>query len=292
MNEDYIIDHDTKYFRKQAAIKDADNVYSLITVSKPFELSVTMGLVDGYSTVDKFGENPEIDTGTTPEDIWEGGGLYTYDADETAPIVSLASSSTSDTMDIIIQGLDIEGVLVNQTITLTGTTRVALTTPLWRVFRMYNDGDTNIAGTVFCYTGTGTVPSVGDAEVRAIIDDGNNQTLMSLYTIPKGYVGFLYRGEMGMSRSQTTGAVRAAYYSRRYGKVFRVKKRVDITNQGSSIYQDYRSFPDIIPALTDIKLTVEEVTANGAGVFGTFDIMLVDETKFSAEFLTAIGQPQ
>ncbi len=256
-------------------------------------LAVSMGKMPGYRTVDKFGENPDIDTGTDPEDIWEGGGVYQYDATGTAPIVSLASDSVADTMDIMVQGLDIDGEEVTQTLTLTGTTRVALTTPLWRVYRMANEGveGEDIDGTVFCYTGTGSVPSIGDPEVRAIIDDGNNQTLMALYTIPKGEVGFLFRGEIGMSRGQVAGYARCAYYSRRFGKVFRIKKRVDLANSGTSQYQDARSFPDVIPSLTDIKIRAEQVSANNTGVYATFDILLVDESLFTDAYLQAIGQP-
>jgi hypothetical protein len=270
-------------------IRDALGGTPYLNVGQPFDLKVTQGLIDGHSSVDKFGENPEIDTGTTPEDIWELGGLYNYDADGTAPIVSLVSDNASDTIDIEVQGLDIDGELVSQIVTLNGTNRVALTTPLWRVFRMFNADNVDLVGTCYCYVGTGGVPTA--ANTRAIIENGNNQTLMALYTVPNGKVGFLYRGEIGASRVQTAGAIQAAYFSRRYGKVFRVKKRVDITNQGSSIYQDDRSFPDIIPGLTDITLRVESVSANNCGVFGTFDILLIDEAEFPTDYLQAIGQP-
>ncbi len=114
---------------------------------------------------------------------------------------------------------------------------------------------------------------------------------MSLYTVAKGKVGFLYRGEIMGSRSSTSGEIQAAYYSRRYGKVFKVKKRVNVTNSGSSVYQDRRSFPDPIPALTDIRLTIESVSSNNVGVTGTFDILIVDETQFTVGYLIAIGQP-
>lgn len=255
----------------------------------PFPLAVSNGRYTGYSVVDKFGENPLIDTGTTPEDIWEGGGTYSYDADGTAPIVSLISDDIADTEPIQILGLDIDGNEVEQTITLTGTTRVALTTPLWRVYRMINVGSSDLVGTCYCYVGTGGVPAVADT--RAIIDNGNNQTLMALYTIPLGKVGFLYRGELGASRSVSAGESQCAYYSRRYSGLFTIKKRVNLSNAGTSIYQDERSFPDIIPGLTDIKLRVESVSANGMGIFGTFDILLVDEEMYPESFLQAIGQP-
>lgn len=260
-------------------------------ISLSFESSVSMGMQPGYSSIDKFGENPDVSTGTSPEDIWEGGGTYNYDADDTAPIVSLASNDAADTQDIIIIGLDASGNEVEQTIKLNGTTRVALTTALGRVYRMQNDSSTDLAGTVFCYTGTGAVPTLGDANIRAIIDNGNNKTLMALYTIPSGKVGFLYRGEIGVSRAITSGEARVAYYSRRYQKSFLIKKRVNLSNAGSSLYQDPRSFPDVIPARTDIKLTCESVSANNMGLWGTFDVLLVDETLFSSSYLAAIGQP-
>ena len=268
---------------------DGDVANPFLSVPAVFNLEVSKGNIPGHTVVDKFGENPDVDTTTTPEDVWEGGGLYTYDADGTAPIVSLISDDVADTQDILVTGLDINGDEVEQTITLTGTTRVALTTPLWRVYRLQNEGNVNVAGQVYCYVGTGGVPTL--ANTRAIINDGNNQTLMAVYTVPKGKVAFLYRGELGASRSATTGEARCAYYSRRFGKVFKVKKRINLANSGSSIYQDERSFPDVIPSFTDIKLTVEIVSSNDMGIFGTFDLLLVDETLFSTPYLQSIGQP-
>ena len=226
--------------------------------------------------------------------MWEGGSEYTYDPDGTAPIISIASSDSGDSQELSIQGLDIDGNLTIQLITLNGTTRVALTTSLWRVFRIFNNGNVDLSGTVFCYTGTGTVPSIGDPEVRALINPGNEQTLMCLYTIPIGKVGFLYRGEIGVQLDGNAGSLSEYalwnYKSRRFGKVFRVKKSGSCMIGGSAVYQDERIFPDPIPALTDIKLNIKTVTQT-MGLWGTFDILLVDEDKLDPNFLIAIGQP-
>ena len=54
--------------------------------------------------------------------------------------------------------------------------------------------------------------------------------------------------------------------------------------------QDYRVAPDIVPALTDIRIEISEVSTD-MGVWATLDFILVDETKFSTEYLQAIGQP-
>lgn len=261
----------------------------------PFGLAVTTGNLEGNDVIDKFGRNPLITTGTDPEDIWEAGGIYDFSADGVADIVSLSSSDASDNQDITIQGLDINGALVEQTKTLNGQTRVVLDTPLWRVFRMENDGNTDLAGVVYCYSGTENtlgVPS-GASVTKAIINNGNNQTLMALYTIPKGKVGFLFKGELGMNFTGAVGTgvnfLNAVYKSRRVGKVFKIKKFVSLINQANSNYTDTRDFPDPIPAFTDIVLTVEEVSAD-MGAWGTFCILLVDESKLSQDYLNAIGQ--
>ena len=263
---------------------------------KGFELSVSMGLVPGYSTLDKFGLNANITSTSDPEDVWEFGGLYNYDANGTAPIQYISSSDNADTgQTIVVQGLDINGDLVDQTVTTTGQTVATLSTPLWRIFRMINNSDegNDLAGTLYCHTDptpTNGVPT--DSAVRAIIDDGNNQTLMALYTIPKGKVAFLFRGELGIELEGNAAALaeyaRVFYKSRRYGKLFTIKKSV--TMFPGVIHTDVRSFPDPIPALTDVKINVNEVSAT-MGVWATFDMLLVDEDKFTTEYLQSIGQP-
>lgn len=261
--------------------------------SMPIELAVGMGRTTGYIAVDKFGVNPLVATTTDPEDIWEAGGLYNFDPDNTAPIVSLISTDAADTQFIVIEGLDINGYRVIQRIQLTGNVRAALTTPLWRVYRMFNDDVTSLAGTVYCYVGTGGVPVI--ANVRAMIFDGNNQTLMAIYTVPMGYVGFLWRGEVGVELASNVPSslvefANVHYESRRFGKVFRVKKSITCMVGGSAIYQDYRSFPDIIPAKTDIRIRAIEVSED-MGLFATFDVLLVDENKLDPAWLKTIGQP-
>ena len=266
-------------------------------IAKPFELAVSEGNVHGYSTIDKFGVNPLVETTTTPEDVWEFGGVYNYDTDSTAPIKYISSSDALDVgQSIIVQGLDFEGYLVSQVAVTNGQNNVTLNDSLWRVFRMFNNSSVgnSLTGILYCHTDptpTNGVPS--NLNVRAIIDDGNNQTLMSLYTIPRGYVGFLYRGEIGIGTEGNVNGLNEYahihYESRRYGKVFTVKKSLDLIVT-SGYFQDERSFPDVIPALTDIRIRVISVSEN-MGLWATFDIMLVDEKMLNREFLESIGQP-
>ena len=248
--------------------------------STPFNLAITQGRISGHSTVDKFGLNTAILEASDPEDVWEGGGLYIYDDFGTAPIISLVSTSALDSQTVEIQGLDIEGYLVTQQATLNGTTRVALDTALWRVFEMFNNSNINFVGQIECYIDTSSSPT--SPQIRAIINNGNNQTLMAIYTIPKGKTGYLYRGEAGLEyeggispSTNLFAAARLYYKSRQFGKVFRVKKAISLLSGGNSVFQDERSFPDIIPELTDIRIEVSEVS-DTIGVWATFDIVLID----------------
>lgn len=265
---------------------------SSVVAPTPFDLAVKSGRVPNYQSVEKFGLNPEITAASGPEDVWEAGGIYPYDINGTAPIVSLISDNAADTEKISVFGLDINGNFVTQDIMLNGTTRVALTTPLWRVYRLANIGSDSLQGTVYCYVGTGGVPVLAD--VRAIIENGNNQTLMDVFTVPLGFVGFLYRWECGLEweGGPASGSEYArCYYQTRFaGKVFRIRKAITIISTASSVYQNSTSFPEILPALTDAKVTVAEVSTT-MGVWATFDLLLVAESEFTPEYLAAIGQP-
>ena len=261
-----------------------------------FELRVTMGLVPGFSKIDKFGVNLNVTTSTDPEDIWEFGGVYPDDPFGTAPIKYVSSNDNTDIGQVVaVYGLDIEGEDTYQEVTTNGYSVVTLDTPLWMVYRMMNISDSGlgISGTLYCHTDSTPTSGVPlDANVRAIINDGKNQTLMTIYTIPKGKVGFLMRGEVGL-RLEGNSAVLAeyadvSYKSKRLGKVFTVKKAISVFP--GTPYQDKRAFPDVIPSLTVIKITADTVTQT-MGLWATFDVLLVDEDYFSEEFLTNIGQP-
>jgi hypothetical protein len=259
-----------------------------------FLFCVAMRMYPGLDIVDKFGENPDVDTGTK-EDVCEFGGEVTYDIPGTDPIRYISCGLVGDTGQTIdVLGLDVYGNEVEQQIVTDGQNVVELATPLWRAYTMENRSATGLGltGTLYCHTEAAPVagvPALGN--IRSIIDNGNNRTLNAFYTIPKGKVGFLLVGELGTSRAQTSGAAQCAYFSRRAGEEFTVKKRVDVSNSGSSYFRDERVVPDIIPQFTDIKLVVESVSANNMGVVGAFQILLVDEELLGKPLVDAIQPP-
>ena len=69
---------------------------------KDFMLEVARNNKTGISYINKFGRNPDIDTGTDPEDIWDVGGLWVPPT--TARLHNIASSSANDTGSTVSSG--------------------------------------------------------------------------------------------------------------------------------------------------------------------------------------------
>lgn len=238
---------------------------------------VAEGRVEGYSTIEKFGENPSITTSTDPADIWDGGGLYNFSTD--ADIDRLSSSDDGDTQLIVIYGLDSNWEESIQFITLTGQTPTPLTTSLIRVYRMINLGTTDIAGDVYCFVNGAVSLGIPDdlSDVRAMIRNGNNQTLMAIYTIPGNKTGYLYSGYISLSRSSPSSAsAEFTARARPYGGVFSVKARTTCISTGNSSWERNYPFPAALPPRTDILLRCEVVSAS-IGASGGYTLLLRDE---------------
>ena len=241
---------------------------NLKTSDTPFLQRVAQGDVIGYSIINKFGQNDTLNNATY-EDVWDGGATYTYPANGNADITKIVSTSTADTMDVEAQGLDSTGALVVQTITLTGTTAVVLDTPLWRIFRMKNVGAVDNVGEV-------SAQNTALGIIYAIMQAGNNQTLMALYTIPLNCTGYLYQGTNNLSGVTRAVAASGRLTMRPFGGVFQLKKTFGVNSEGSSFIPLQSPLPGKIPALTDIRVSALG-SANGVSLNTTFDILLIED---------------
>lgn len=248
-------------------------------------LSIAKGEVAGTTFIHKFGSAPDLDTADGVVTVWDGADdddlnamAYTYSS--TADIDSVSSSSASDTFDLEVQGLDANYNLVIQTVALTGQTRKALTTPLLRVFRMKNVNSADNIGHIYCYVNTAlTSGKPTDAtKARAVMQPGNNQTLMAIYTVPAGKTAYMrdYYGAVA-------GASKASNYimdlrARPVGGVFQLKHRISLADSGTSYLQHRFTEPEVFAEKTDIAVQVALTAAGatGAAFAAGFDLVLVD----------------
>lgn len=239
--------------------------------TKSYDLAIAEGTASGYSHINKFGRNTDIDT--TQEDVWTGGGTYTYST--TADITHVVSSSASDTFEVEVQGLDTNWEQVTQTKTLTGTTGVALDTPLIRVFRMKNNSGTIAVGTI--QVGVGAVTSAFTAgNLRGNIVIGFGQTLMAQYTIPLAKTGILTGWWADINKTNTTGALDVNLWARSDGGVWRIQSTVGLQALGTSHFQHFYKPYAVYSAKTDLKVTGIGST-NNFDVSAGFDLILKDD---------------
>lgn len=244
-------------------------------VLNEFYLRVAQGVEPGYSFIEKFGENPDVNG--VMEDVWSQGGMYVYST--TADIDTISSSNIGDGQQITIVGQLADNTEVTQTATLNGQSKVTLSTPLFRVYRAFNIGSTDFAGDVYIYPDTAIVTGVptNPAFIRVKIISDSNQTEMALYTIPKGKQGFFLGGYVSMNNSLANNFATFTWRLRLLGQVFRVQSRISCTGSGASHWAYHYDIPNgPIPAGTDIVVSVDEVgTANTACAAG-FTILLQD----------------
>jgi len=227
-----------------------------VGTSEPFELQVARGQITGHKTVFKFGYNNDIKT--AKETIWEQGGLYSYPP--SATVMTISSSSANDTAagtgarTVEVFGLDGDFNEINEVVTLNGQTPVNTTKSYFRInrgiVRSAGSGGAN-AGTI--YAGTGTVTTGVPANIYLSINgDGDNQTLMGLWTVPAGYTAFLTKMSLSTGTStQTPAILNASLVARPYGEVFQIKERFTLTD---GAHEQFYTFPLRFTEKTDLEM--------------------------------------
>lgn len=259
----------------------ADGSATDVSLSDPMPVTshtfeIATGNIAGHSIILKFGANTDVASGIT-EDIWDGGGTYPFPT--TADITHIAQTVDQAAMrgaTIELQGLDINFGLVVQTKALDAsntTTIVAINTPLLRIFRMKVlanvVGDQDIVAR-----------NVGGGITYALMVNGNNQTLMSIYTVPHNKTAYLlsYYADaiLVTGKEPKSTDIRLWTADRLNNFEFQLKHAKGIS-PGSSNFQHLFNPPMRIEQCHDVKITA---LPNGAGadVRAGFDIILVDNT--------------
>jgi hypothetical protein len=248
-------------------------------------VGVASGDYAGESIIHKFGATEDFDTGDGFVTIWDGAddaGIdamnYTYST--TCNIDSISSNSTSDTGTIEIQGLGTGFSEVTQTVTLSGTSKVALATTLMRVFRMKNTITTSNVGHVYCYVTTAITSGVPNVSsyVRAVIQPTLNQTLMAVYTIPAGKTGYMKNFFFGEGGAQRSTNYVIDLKARKENECFQLKHRAALSDTGTGYVQHNYEIPQKFVEKTDIEMTgkVTAAAITGAVVVAGFELLLKD----------------
>jgi len=125
------------------------------------------------------------------------------------------------------------------------------------------------------YVGIISAQNTALGVIYAIIQIGNNQTLMALYTIPLGKTGYLLQGTNMLIGTNRTYTVDGRMTMRPYGGVHQLKKTFGLSADGSSYIVVESPLPGRMPARTDIR--VSAISSATGGINTTFAILLVDD---------------
>jgi hypothetical protein len=149
--------------------------------------AVSQGDLTGWTHIVKVGVNPTISTGSIPETVWEGGGIYQF---LTTPAqLEILSSSGLDTAlgtgarSVRISGLDANWDVQVEVVTLNGTTPVTTTLTWWRINSMVIAS----AGITHVNQGNITLRSLAGGTTREYIAAGIGVARSLIFSVPRGH---------------------------------------------------------------------------------------------------------
>ena len=234
-------------------------------------LSLSYILNNAKDFINKFGNNPNVSQSvslTSPESVWDGSTQYTFPPDAGTGI-QVKSDSTLDTQDVIVQGLDENFEEQTWSGALNGSSAVDVDGTWTRVFRAYNNDSVDMVGIINIHA------SGDDTTSYAQIIDGNNQTLMAIYTIPANCTGYLTKYQTTAHNPQSSSEIGYTIHTktREFGKAFRVKS---ICSAGTSheVTKEF-AFPNMLPPKTDIIFDIVSANGNNGSVDVDFNIALI-----------------
>jgi len=256
---------------------------SRVGTSEPFELQVSRGQIAYHESLFKFGFNPDVDDSL--ETVWAEGGLYSYLS--SATVLKVSSSSANDTSagtgarTVELFGLDADYDEINETVTLSGQTAVNTTQSFLRVNRMIvrsaGTGGTN-AGVI--YAGTGTVTAGVPANKYATVAAGDGQSLMALWTVPRGYTAYVTQTDITVATTQNNKYATITFLARPFGEVFQVKDKFVKSESG---HMQVYTFPLKFEEKTDLEMRcIGDSSGANIAISAAFDLVYIQNRPFPA----------
>lgn len=241
------------------------------------ETQVAHGILDGFAIVNKYGVDRDIDTSTTPEDVWGGSGIYTGFPDQVETIQAFSTSADDNFTGtgariLRLIGLDTNWNPASVDINLNGTAPVNSATQ----FRRVHTGFIIAAGSGGVNAGEITVRhTTTTANVFLVMVIGRNQTNNAGYTIPAGFTGYMRRLmiEPRISTSSGTGSIEGAIWTRTFGQVFRARRPFFLSS--NTEYADAIYGGLVFTEKTDLTIRIFSVSDNNSIVSAAYDMLLV-----------------
>lgn len=264
----------------------------------PFNTMVAAGYMPGVDFINKFGYNSDIDTTSTPEDIWGPGGVYTGFPTGNPETLEIFSSSAEDDEDeatppgtgaytLRISGLEtaLSTEYTTEDVTLQGTTPVTTTKSWYRMNRAF----VLTAGSTGANVGTITIRhSSTTSNIFAVMPAALGQTTIACWTVPHDNVFLLDHFSSRCARSANTAtSAQVALQIRQAGGAWRTREISRITNS-APISEDL-NFPIRIEGLADIRMRCTTVGASDTAITAGFNGFFGLQSKIRDALLNRAG---
>jgi len=238
-----------------------------------WKLDIVLWNVDWIEQFSKFGTNLDVDVLTTPEDVWNGWGLYTGFPTWSAETMEIFSSNILDngvTPNTWARTVTITNLLDGDynempdiTVTLNWTTAVSLWAQTYLrssrvVVKTAWSGWANAWTLTLRHTTT-------TANIFAQMPIWKNQTTIMAYTVPIWKKLLIDRIFLSMGRlSWAAWSANVNLRVRPFDWVFNAIKDASITNSSAYIYEN--DWYIVIDAKSDLTVRIEDVSDNNTFV--------------------------
>jgi hypothetical protein len=222
---------------------------------EPFELQVARNQIMGHTSLCNFGFNSAV--GTSYETVWIEGGTYAFPTD--SAILKVSSSSATDDKDstgahtVLIEGLNENGNLVSEIVTLEGQTQVDTINEYFRVNKMIvltaGSGGTSVGA---IYAGTGSAGGGLPTVIFNRTGINSNESESAFYTVPIGYTAYINAWTMSSANTAADTSTQFILRIRPIDGVFGVKALYGVP--GNGIYECNAAYPFAAPELSDIEI--------------------------------------
>ena len=228
----------------------------------PYLFAVAEGDVSGHHPLFKYGARTSV-AQATESSIWEGGtDLYGYLS--SGQVLAISGASAADHVTgtgantLTIHGLDPNYNMYQETINLSGTALVYTTGLFLRQNRAYVE----TCGAARQNVGQISIRNATNTLTTSLINAGEGQTLMALWTVPSGYT--FYTTDLSVSTSSNKGAQVSVYIRQNPSGPWRIAFR-QFVFQGSEPFTF--PVPIQVPEMTDIEVRVTTTAAAGVTSF-------------------------
>ncbi len=223
--------------------------------SMPYTFDIAEGNITDHTALNKFGHNATV--AATLETVWSGSNLYPWMT--TVDQLEILSADTDDVAGgtgartVEILGLNNAYALINEIVTMNGTSVVTSSLTYLRIYRVI----VKTAGASGWNEGLITIRDQDTDTARSLIAAQKNQTLQATFTIPAGNTGFITSWYVG---SVTNKDTEFELYVRPFGETFQVKRNIHLVGMA---YSNRFDFPEVVPEKSDIE--IRAMSSGGGG---------------------------